>query len=244
MSIDFDALMDDVKKPSYGSDNTESQSHGKKDDSKKDTVNMYDVEFIEPKDIDTDTFEKKGRSFMVETHNAPEDVVEKIIKVSAKLIREGFKFRHDGNAEDEVQNKILTMCEAKDVESFLPFKKYNENIEKPITPNTFELPYKYAAKIYGPAYNEKLSKGAKAVYASKVHAILGKESDNPIDFLICYNVNGDEVYPPYKKNGPKIDYSKLGNLGFYLKVTDKTNINVYNFKNMDSIKNLLELISA
>ena len=240
MSLDFDDLLDNSTKPTH--EGAGEETSYKKEGDKKDSVNMYDVEFIEPKDIDTDTFEKKGRSFMVETHNAPEDVVERIIKVASKLISDGFKFRHDGNADDEVQNKILTMCEEKDYESYIPFKKYNENIKKPITPNSFELPYRYAAKIYGPSYNEKLGKGAKAVFASKVHAILGKDSDNPIDFLIAYNINGDETYPPFKKNGPKIDYSKLGNLGFYLKVTDKTNINVYNFKNTDSIKNLIELI--
>ena len=240
MSLDFDDLLDNSTKPTHESAGEETSY--KKEGDKKDSVNMYDVEFIEPKDIDTDTFEKKGRSFMVETHNAPEDVVERIIKVASKLISDGFKFRHDGNADDEVQNKILTMCEEKDYESYIPFKKYNEDIEKPISPNGYEAPFRYASKLYGGSYNEKLSKGAKAVYASKVHALLGKDSNNPIDFLLCYSASGDETYPPYKKGGPKIDYSKLNNTGFYLRVTDATSINVYNFKNNDSIKNLVELI--
>ena len=260
-SIDIDSLMDDVQKPSYGEDaapkkeatnyngnnggngNYNKGNYNGNYKKKEKTTNMFEVEFVEPKDIDTDTFEKNGRSFMVVEHNIPEEVAEKIVKVATKLLQDGFTFRFDGTQkESALQNKILSMCGDKNVECYIPYKKFNENIENGITPNAYELPYRYASKLYGKAFNEKLGKGSKAMHATKIHALLGINSDNPIDFLICYNVNGDEVYPPYKKGGPAIDYTKLGNLGFYLKATDKTNINVYNFKKIDSIKNLIELI--
>ena len=247
--INIDDLLgdDNLTPPSHGKEEPKQSSYSKpayngnykKNENK---VNMYDVEFIEPKDIDTSIFEKDGKSFMVIAHDAPEEVVEKILKVVKKLHSDGFIFRHDGNATDTVQNKILEIYGDSNVESYIPFKKYNEDIEKPISPNGYEAPFRYASKLYGGSYNEKLSKGAKAVYASKVHALLGKDSNSPIDFLLCYSASGDETYPPYKKGGPKIDYSKLNNTGFYLRVTDATSINVYNFKNSDSIKNLVELI--
>ena len=189
--INIDDLLgdDNLTPPSHGKEEPKQSSYSKpsyngnykKNENK---VNMYDVEFIEPKDIDTSIFEKDGKSFMVIAHDAPEEVVEKILKVVKKLHSDGFIFRHDGNATDTVQNKILEIYGDSNVESYIPFKKYNEDIEKPISPNGYEAPFRYASKLYGGSYNEKLSKGAKAVYASKVHALLGKDSNNPIDFFI------------------------------------------------------------
>ena len=53
MSLDFDDLLDNSTKPTHESAGEETSY--KKEGDKKDSVNMYDVEFIEPKDIDTDT---------------------------------------------------------------------------------------------------------------------------------------------------------------------------------------------
>ena len=86
--INIDDLLgdDNLTQPSHGKEEPKQSSYSKpayngnykKNENK---VNMYDVEFIEPKDIDTSIFEKDGKSFMVIAHDAPEEVVEKILKV-------------------------------------------------------------------------------------------------------------------------------------------------------------------
>jgi len=101
--------------------------------------------------------------------------------------------------------------------------------------NPYELPYKYAAHLYGQRYNE-LKKGAKAVYASKLMAALGEDCNNPVDFLICYSPDGKE----HLNGKDKIDYKKLGSLSFYLKICQSSGIPVYNFKNKESIVNFVE----
>lgn len=206
---------------------------------KENKINMYEVETIPSKEIDTDIFEKKGRSFAVHLFNAPDDVKKKVMIIANALVEQGFVFRHDGNKEDEVQNSILEIDNIK-VESYLPYGKYNDNIQKPIISNFYELPFNYASQLYGQKYNE-LKKGARAIYASKVQALLGKDCTNPVDFFICYSASGDETYPKYDKN-KKIDYTKLGSVGFYLRVTDKSGIATYNFKNDESISSLVKLI--
>lgn len=231
-------------KSNYSSGNNYNNNNGgynknKGNFKKGNGVNMYEVEFIKAKDIDTDAFNKVGRSFAVHAFKPTDDDKKKILIIAKKLIKDGFTYRHDGPADDEVSNLILEIEDAT-IESYLPYKKFNENIEKPIIVNYFELPYQYAATLYGQRYND-MKPGGRAVFASKVQALLGKECTNPVDFLICYNPTGDEMQPAYEK-GKKIDYENLGSLGFYLKIAEKAGIGVYNIKNESSLKNLIELL--
>lgn len=221
-------------KPAYNNNNYNNNYN--KD---KPKINMYEVDFITSKKIDTDTFEKSGRSFAVHVYEGSEDIEKKILFVATKLVEEGFVFRHNGASDNKLQNKILEIDNIK-VESYLPYPKFNENIKKATISNFFELPFKYAAELYGQRYNE-LKKGARAIYASQLQSLLGKECNNPVDFLLCYSPDGSERHPVYEK-GKKIDYTKLGTLGFYLKVTDASGIATYNFKNDSSITSLIKLI--
>lgn len=258
MNLDLESLLGEApKEPSHGKEEQKAPTYNKSNYSggnnynnngggnnynrnkQKNSINMYEVEIITEKEISTDTFNKEGRTFAVHTHKCPEDEVKKILVIAKKLIKDGFTFRHDGAADDAVQNLILEVEDAT-VESYLPYKKFNENIEKPIISNYYELPYSYACNAYGQRFND-LKKGARGIYASKVQNLLGKDCTNPVDFLICYNPSGDESYPEYVK-GQKINYEELGSLGFYLKVTDKSGIAVYNIKNKSSLENLIELL--
>ncbi len=211
-----------------------------KDFKKKPSVNMYEVETITSKKIDTDSFDKVGKSFAVHTFEADDETMKKILVVSNILIEQGFVFRHNGRSEDKLQNKILEIDNIK-VEHYLPYvKNFNESTTKPIIVNYYELPYNHAAELYGQKYNE-LKKGAKAIYANQVQTLLGKDCTNPVDMLLCYSPDGSERPPAYEK-GKKYDYSKLGSLNFYLRVADVTGISVYNFKNTESIQSLVKLI--
>lgn len=224
-----------VKKEYSNNNYNKNNSYGKKEDK----INMYEVDVIPSKEIDTDIFEKNGRSFAVHTYEITPDAEKKMMIIANALVEQGFVFRHNGNKEDEIQNKILEIDNIK-VESYLPYAKFNEDIAKPIISNYYELPFNYAAQLYGQRYNE-MKKGARSIYASKVQSLLGKECTNPVDFFLCYSPDGSETTPKFEK-GKKYDYSKLGTLGFYLKVTDKSGIATYNFKNDASIASLVKLI--
>lgn len=214
-----------------------------KDFKKKPTVNMYEVDTITSKKIDTDSFEKVGRSFAVHTFEADEETMKKILVVANILVEQGFVFRHNGrnddNGMDKLQSKILEIDNIK-VEHYLPYAKFNKKVDKSVLVNYYELPFNYAAELYGQKFND-LKKGSKALYANTVQTLLGKDCNNPVDMLLCFSPDGSERPPVYEK-GKKYDYTKLGSLNFYLRVADVSGISVYNFKNSDSIQSLVKLI--
>ena len=115
--------------------------------------------------------------------------------------------------------------------------------DEAIETNGYEKPYRIAAKyIMGGERFNALGKGIKAINASIVMTMLGAECDNPVDFLICYSPDGREHMPVYNPKGKneKVDYTKLGSLGNYLKIAKNAGIPVYNFKNKTSLLNFVK----
>ncbi len=216
------------------------ESEAKKKQKSDDKVNMYEVETVKAKDIDTDSFEKSGHTFMVHVFDGDNDITEteeQIIKVATKLKDKGYVLRCESPSDDKIPNKIAKIDGMK-VEAYLPFKKFNPDLaDKATLTNKYELPYQYAAQLYGQRYND-LTPGVRAIFAAKIMAALGIDSDNPVDFLICYSPDGRE-YMPDRNSKEKIDYAKLGSLSFYLKMAQKCGIPVYNFKNKDSLINFV-----
>ena len=66
--------------------------------------------------------------------------------------------------------------------------------------------------------------------------MLGANANQPLNMLIIYSECGTEVIT---KN---TDFKKLGNLVFFLQVAAKSNIPVFNIKNADSRKRMLDHI--
>lgn len=201
-------------------------------------VNMYEVDFIKSAEIDTDKFSKDGHSFMVHVFEGQEEepgLREKFEKLVKALSKKGYVYRCDAGSNDEIANSLTTLEDVK-VEAYLPFKKFNEDLADEATlVNKYELPFKYAAGIYGQKFNER-KPGARAVFAAKVMAALGKDCDNPVDFLLCYSPSGTEFFD----HKVKPDYSKVGTLSFYIRLAQKAGIPVFNIKNKSSIENLID----
>lgn len=210
----------------------------------KNKVNMYEAEHIKAKEIDIDSFNKKGKTFavhMFEGNENVEDVKLKITKIANKLKDLGYVFRCDAGEADELGNTVAGL-EGLKTEVYLPYKKFNINLsENAILSNTYELPYRYAATVFGEKYNN-IKPGGRAVFASKMMSLLGKEGDNPVDFLLCYSPDGSEYFSGKDSGGnrTKIDFSKVGSLSFYIKACQRAGIPVFNIKNTESLTNFVE----
>ena len=226
-------LLDEIGISDSGPSHESEAKKRKKNDGK---VNMYETEFVKAKEINTDSFEKEGHTFMVHVFPGDDDVsevTEQIVKIAAKLKEKGYIYRCDAGSDDVIAKKLVKV-EGLKKEVFLPFKKFNEDLaDDAILTNTYELPYRYAAQVYGKRYNDLKPRG-KAVYAAKLMCALGEEGTNPADFLICYSPDGREYLPGMEKK-EKVDYAKLGTLSFYLRMCQSCGIPVYNFKNKDSL---------
>jgi hypothetical protein len=74
-------------------------------------------------------------------------------------------------------------------EIFLPWRQFNGN-ESPLHPPTAEA-YKIAA-TYHPAWS-RCSQGARALHARNVHQILGRNLNEPVEFVVCWTPGGEDV---------------------------------------------------
>lgn len=226
--------IDDIKVETTSSSGNKG-NYGKKNEDK---VNMYEVDFIKAKPIDTNSFNKEGKSYIIHIFEGEDDVSEvqeKLEKVVDKLSELGYVYRTAENGESELNNNIIK----KDIEKeiYLPFPAFNKNVDKKeaTNPNSYELPYRYAAELRGNKFND-LKKGARAIFAAKVMSLLGKTSDNPVDFAIVYSPDGKE----FIRKGEDINWSKLGSCYFYLKACEKMGIPVINFKNKKSMLDFVD----
>lgn len=206
---------------------------------KQNGVNLWEKTDFKAIKIDVGSLRKTGRSFSVGYHidkdHLPEEVEEKFLEIAKILGAKGYTFRHNGNVDDRLQNAILKIEDLK-VESYLPWKKFNIDIKKPVITSPSE-------KGYGIAFNShkvftKLPPAIRAILANQVHTLLGKECNDPVNLLIGYSSCGSEAIVK------DMDYKKSGNLTFFLKVCGDANIPVFNLKSDTAIKRLAEFIKT
>ena len=144
---------------------------------------------IEPMKIDAieSNFKRDKLYFVLETYgDIPKEQQDKLVKVAIYLINNGFIFRHTGDKDNEVQNRILEETENYVKHTYLPWKKFNANIENPylfkVTKEACSL-----AKGYNSAF-DRLPTAVKSILGRNVHAMLGKELDRPATLFLTYTV--------------------------------------------------------
>lgn len=211
--------------------NNNSYNKDRKPFPKKET--LWDKTNITPVKVDVTAFNKTGKTFSIALPNAttkiPDSVLEKMKELAKVLSQRGFTYRHLGAHDDVVQNDILT-AEGVKVESYRPWKKFNPNIEHPANPELTE-------KSYGIAVNSHrafatLPSPVRAILATNVQLLLGRDCNNPLDLLITYSDCGSEAL------GKGVDYKILKNLTFMYKVCEDSNIPVFNLKKDDAIQRI------
>lgn len=217
----------------------------------KGKINMYDVETVNPLDFSNLDIVKEGKTYGIFVHFGPDetkevkdDITAKIKAIARKLSDKGYVYRFNGGASDPVVNDVVEI-EGLKTSIFLPFKKFNSEYgDKAVLVNTFEAPFRYACELAGKDKDGNLKfnnhgKGHRAVSASRVQSILGKKSNNPIDFMITYNPTGLEFF----EKGQTWDFSLIGQTWFYVKLCTKLNIPMYNIYNKESLENLVNKLS-
>lgn len=226
-------LMDSNDKP-FKDHETKQDSNQKKNFKGN---SLWDKTDFQPLKINVANLKKSSKSFTVswytEDRKIPEEDKEKIVKVCKALVMQGYKFRHNGSKDDEVQNAVLAI-ENIEVESYLPWSKFNENIKNPFMKYATEVGYRIATnyhKVYA-----KLPSTVRAIIASGVHSLLGKECIDPVDIFVCYSSTGEETV------GKDTDFKKLGDLVLKFRVCSDANIPVFNMKKEDTISRIVAFI--
>lgn len=201
--------------------------------------NLWEKNDFKPMKIDPETFKKTGKTFSIGFYkpgkDVQEDVLEKFIKIATVLSSRGYVFRYNGTHDDKLQNEIMGIS-GMISETYLAWKSINKNISTPTLTYPIELAYNISASLHKSF--SKLPPNARAIFASKVHSLLGKECNNPSDILLAYNDNGDESITK------DTDYKKLGYLSFSLNIAKAAGIPVFNLYNENAIPRLVNLLKT
>jgi hypothetical protein len=205
----------------------------------KDTFDYWGDPEVKPEKIDIESFkDTKSKSFTIVTFvpdkgKLPEEIASEFYQIAKVLAAKGYTFRHTGDSSDDLQNKILDIENIK-TESYLPWKKFNLDINAPYIKKPTPKAYKIAASCH--VRFSKMSNGVRCILARNVNAILGNDCNDPVDFILAYSEDGAEGIVK------GLDYKITGSVAFYLKVAEDSNISVFNLKNNDIKTRLVEHI--
>lgn len=205
--------------------------------SKKETQNLWDKSNFTAKEIDVSRLSSPNKTFTVMYHlgtgRLPSDILNKFSKVSKFLATKGYSFRNNGSETDIVETELSTIPDL-NIENYIPWKKYNSKAIKPCFP--IEEAYCIAAR-YHKSYS-KLPPAIRALLASKIHTLLGKELTEPVELILSYVKGG------YEAIDRSVSYKEIGNLSFPYSVAGDTNIPVFNLDNENAITRVVEYIKS
>lgn len=192
---------------------------------------------FKPKKLSVEDFKKSGKSFVIsyygDERKVSDDILNKFTKIAKYLSTKGFIFRHNGSGDSKLQNSILTIPDIK-VLSYLPWSKYNTNIKKPVTRNTKLEAYEYACNYHAKFNN--IPAVVRTKLGNEITAMFTEKFNDPVDLIVCYNENGDEVITR------DVKYKDLGNISFCIKVAADNNIPVFNLGKEDAITRIVEFV--
>jgi hypothetical protein len=200
-------------------------------------VNLWDKEDIKPVKIDPSSFKRErelfGITYFTGDSSLPEEIESKLKEIANTLAHKGYIFRSGADGKNELNNSILKL-EGINYEHFNPWKKFNLDVKNVKLQSPTE-------KAYGIAHNShrafyKVPSSVRAILSKEVHLMLGENCDEPIKMLIVYTKCGSEGLKF------KMDYKLTGGVAFLLKIAEDSNIPVFNLKNDDAIKRLVEFM--
>jgi len=117
------------------------------------------------------------------------------------------------------------------LESYLPWKGFNHSKSERYSPS--EEAFLIARILHPNGFS--LNKTALALMARNGHQVLGKNLDDPVNFVVCYTPDGLESAQHRSRES--------GGTGQAIELADLYGIPVYNLKNDDAILRLTEHVN-
>lgn len=234
-------FLDEMDKEYNLSEEATKVQENKEDKPKKSNTdnknNLWNKTDFNIKKIDTTKFNKSGSHYAWYGYYPEDDLTDSfknMVKVIFNGLNEnGYIFRHNQASNNNLINDLINQKDFS-FESYLPWKNFNAGIENAIMNYGNEKGYSIAAGYFKTFGN--LPPTIRAVKASMVHSLLGKECDNPVDFILVYTETGDDKFHKDFK------FAKNGDLAFIIKICKDANIPLFNIKNPQSLKNFKEFM--
>lgn len=165
----------------------------------------------------------------------PDDVLEQFSSIAARLSELGYTTRV--NAEKPVSNYFERNALEKEV--YLPWNKFEIQGEKfeskfsKVTPAAVETMGEFYQAFKGKDWDQ-LSDGVKKIISRNAHMLLGSDLKTPVDFLICWTMDGAEKR---KDVSARTWFS-----GPIIALASAKRIPVFNLKNPDAMKRLNDFL--
>jgi hypothetical protein len=238
MDVDLDDLdsilgKEDTPKPEVKVENKPNYGNNSGNYSKKEKkFNYWEEGDIEPKNIDKSSLKTGGTYFTVScTNDIPDGDFNFIKTVTKTLTEAGYIFRSNGNSKNDVEAALTTIA---DNEIFLPWKKFNTDVEATLFKPKDDA-FHYAAN-YHTKYKD-LPGSVRSILGSVIHTIIGQDLKRSVKFMIIWTPDGEEEVE-------KMDYKKCMNVIFPTRVASDLDIPIFNIKNDESKKKLLEYLKG
>lgn len=219
-------LLDDgdiLEKTSPSSSNKQ-RGQGKQNNQTNKYYNKLDVE---PVKLSRENMITDSKSFMLALStngdDLPEDAKSKIRKVMTYLASKGLTYRHNTGMKDEFSCSLLELFENK--EGYLPWRSFNPGVHAPVVFHPTELAYRVLAEEH--RFFSKLPDNIRAILASEVNVILGKDCQKPVKFILAYSPCGSERFTK------GMNYKLLGAVNFPMNLSKVYEIPFLNINNQD-----------
>ena len=208
--------------------------------------NLWEKNTFNPIKIDVPNFKRTKKTFAIATHGREELSVvdiDKFVKIAKVLFTKGYTFRWTGDKKDLVGTAIIKLENAV-VDVYLPWKKFNEDMNSPVKTSPTAYAYGVAAnnhKLFNPNPSKpemQLAPAARAIFANRVHVMLGDNCLDPLDIILIHTASGDEVITR------ETNYKALGDTAFYIRICNESNIRLYNISKDESIKKFSEYLKS
>jgi len=158
------------------------------------------------------------------SRETPPNVLKMMSRIAFKLSNHGFILRSGGA---EGADKAFFEGSDNRCEVFIPWDKFNNfSADDKTICNLTEAHFRLAESLH-PAW-KKCSQGAQKLHARNTQQILGKDLDDPVDFVICWTPNGEVV----------------GGTATAIRLAEANNIRIFNLAKPDDYMKLKNMLRA
>ena len=194
---------------------------------------------FDPLIVEPSMLSRGSRQYLaISNEGVPDSVLERVRVISKKLKEMGYTHRDLASPSRDKMNGVATLGAEDKVAIYTAWAGYGKDDindrSKIVVHAPSEKAYRIATK-YNTSFN-KLKPAIRAFIARDMAALLGEDSNTPIDFLLCWTENGEE-----KKKELTTNTGKLRNM-IYL--CNEFNIPVFNLGKSDAIDRFKQYLKS
>jgi len=193
--------------------------------------------------VNQDTFSRFTRDYLAYGEAIPENVMDKLNIVLAKIHAKQFTLRAANNRNNPLEELAIKSTDRK--EFYLPFKfrdldsSYKVKVSK-VDYKAISIGMTIKTNAFPNYTSEKFNNMkdiGKLFTGRDVHQVLGEDLNTPVKFMLMYTPKGEE-------SGDKLDFETVGNAVMLFLLSKAFSIPIYNIANEESLTKLMAYLDT